>query len=312
MTKAKDVIEVQYNQDFLQIFESKQEKSATQLVKNLTRMAEETNNQQFVKQAKAVEKQVSEMRRSIGELERENASKAEENKNIKKAVSQLQSEKLFLLSDVTDDKKGFKSLQHHITHTSDMIAEHISNAVEFLNKGEYKSVKEELQHIEIENQKILTLSNFVSKAKFDTKTKKINEDIIGFICEYINNIYLITHKKIKVRVDKPSFCYILRFIPIEIIIIIDNLLNNSEKANAQNVLLKWSQENGNLIFHYIDDGHGIKPNILPHIFDYRFSTTDGGGLGLYYIKEIINKMGGQIEVDSNKSKGVEFIITFKK
>ena len=312
LTKAKDVIEVQYNQDFLQIFESKQEKSATRLVKNLTRMAEETNNPQFVKQAKAVEKQVSEMRQSIGELERENASKTEENKNIKKAVSQLQTEKMFLLSDVTDDKKGFKSLQHHITHTSDMISEHISKAVELLDCGEYKGVKEELQHIEIENQKILTLSNFVSKAKFDTKTKRINDDIVGFICEYIDNIYLITHKKIKINTNRPPFKYTLRFVPIEIIIIVDNLLNNSEKAGAQNVLFEWSQPNENLLFHYIDDGHGIEPSILPHIFDYRFSTTDGGGLGLYYTKEIINKMGGRIEVDNNKHKGVEFIITFKK
>lgn len=312
LTKAKDVIEVQYNQDFLQIFESKQEKSATRLVKNLTRMAEETNNPQFVKQAKAVEKQVSEMRQSIGELERENASKTEENKNIKKAVSQLQTEKMFLLSDVTDDKKGFKSLQHHITHTSDMISEHISNAVELLDCGEYKGVKEELQHIEIENQKILTLSNFVSKAKFDTKTKRINDDIVGFICEYIDNIYLITHKKIKINTNRPPFKYTLRFVPIEIIIVVDNLLNNSEKAGAQNVLFEWSQPNENLLFHYIDDGHGIEPSILPHIFDYRFSTTDGGGLGLYYIKEIIGKMGGGIEVNNIKSKGVEFIITFKK
>ena len=312
LTKAKDVIEVQYNQDFLQIFESKQEKSATQLVKNLTRMAEETNNPQFVKQAKAVEKQVSEMRQSIGELERENASKTEENKKIRKTVSQLRTEKMFLLSDVTDDKKGFKSLQHHITHTSDMISEHISKAVEFLNNGEYKCVKEELQHIEIENQKILTLSNFVSKAKFDTKTKKINDDIIGFICEYIDNIYLITHKNIKVQTNRPSFKYTLRFIPIEIIIILDNLLNNSEKAGAQEVTLNWGQQNDNLIFHFMDDGHGIEPSILPHIFEYRFSTTDGGGLGLYYIKEIINKMGGRVDVDNNKQKGVEFIITFKK
>ena len=312
LTKAKDVIEVQYNQDFLQIFESKQEKSATQLVKNLTRMAEETNNPQFVKQAKAVEKQVTEMRQSIGELERENASKTEENKKIRKNVSQLQTEKMFLLSDVTDDKKGFKSLQHHITHTSDMISEHISNAVELLDKREYGSVKEELKHIEIENQKILTLSNFVSKAKFDTKTKKINDDIIGFICEYINNIYLITHKKIKVQTNRPSFKYTLRFIPIEIIIILDNLLNNSEKAGAKEVILNWNQQNDNLIFSFLDDGNGIEPSILPHIFEYRFSTTDGGGLGLYYIKELINKMGGRIEVDNNKQKGVEFIITFKK
>ena len=312
LTKAKDVIDVRYNQDFLQIYESKQEKSATQLVKNLTRMAEETNNPQFVKQAKAVEKQVSEMRQSIGELERDNATKTEENKSIKKAVSQLQTENLFLISDVTNDTKEFKSLQHHITHTSDLIAEYISIAIEALNKGDNKRVKESLQYIEIENQKILTLSNFVSKAKFDTKTTKINDDIISFVCEYINNLYVITHKKLNVKVEKVSFKFVTRFVPIEMIILIDNLLNNSEKAKAQNVSIKWVLEENTLAMHFVDDGQGIKQEILPHVFEYRFSTTNGGGLGLYYVKEIVNKMKGAIQVDNSKARGVEFIITFKK
>lgn len=312
LTKAKEVIDVRYNQDFLQIYESKQEKSATQLVKNLTRMAEETNNPQFVKQAKAVEKQVNEMRQSIGELERDNATKTEENKNIKKTVSQLQTENLFLISDVTNDTKEFKSLQHHITHTSDLIAEYISIAMEALDKGDNKRVKEALQYIEIENQKILTLSNFVSKAKFDTKTTKIKDDIISFVYEYINNLYVITHKKLTVDVEKASFKFVTRFVPIEMIIFIDNLLNNSEKAKAQNVSIRWVLEENSLAMHYADDGQGIKQEVLPHVFEYRFSTTNGGGLGLYYVKEIINKMKGTIQVDNNKSKGVEFIITLKK
>ena len=312
LTKAKEVIDVRYNQDFLQIYESKQERSATQLVKNLTRMAEETNNPQFVKQAKAVEKQVSEMRQSIGELERDNATKTEENKNIKKTVSQLQTENLFLISDVTNDTKEFKSLQHHITHTSDLIAEYISIAIEALNKGDNKRVKEALQYMEIENQKILTLSNFVSKAKFDTKTTKINDDIISFVCEYINNLYVITHKKLNVNVEKASFKFVTRFVPIEMIILIDNLLNNSEKAKAQNVSIRWALEENTLIMHYTDDGQGIKQDVLPHVFEYRFSTTNGGGLGLYYVKEIVNKMKGSVQVDNSKSKGVGFILTLKK
>lgn len=312
LTKAREVIDIQFNQDFLNIYESKQEKSASKLVKNLTRMAEETNNPLFVKQAKAVEKQVNEMRQSIGELERENANKAEENNSIKRTVSQLQTEKLFLISDVTNDTKEFKSLQHHITHTSDLISEYISIAIEALNREDNARVKEALQYIEIENQKILTLSNFVSKAKFDTKTTKINDDIINFVSEYINNIYAPTHKKINVVVEGAAFNFITRFVPIEMIIVIDNLLSNSGKAGAQNVTIKWEIEGNSLLLYYADDGCGIGQETLPHIFEYRFSTTGGGGLGLYYIKEIINKMKGTISVDNNKTKGVEFIINLKK
>ena len=312
LTKAKEVIDVQYNQDFLQIYESKQEKSATQLVKNLTRMAEETNNPQFVKQAKAVEKQVSEMRQSIGELERDNATKTEENKNIKKAVSQLQTENLFLQSDIPNNTKEYKSLQHHITHTSSSIAEYLRIAIESLNNGDTERTLEFLRYIELDNQKILTLSNFVSKAKFDTKINKIHDDIITFVNEYIGNLYLLTHKKIHVNIEKPSYKYILKFVPIEVIILLDNLLENATKHHAKNINIAWQKNNERLDLHVLDDGDGIQDEILPHIFDYRFSTTGGGGIGLYYVKEIVSKMRGKIVVDNKKSTGVEFIISFMK
>lgn len=56
----------------MHIYEAKQEKSATQLVKNLTRIAEETNNPTFVQQARAVERQVSQLKQAKEEAEREN------------------------------------------------------------------------------------------------------------------------------------------------------------------------------------------------------------------------------------------------
>lgn len=312
LTKAKDVIDVQYNQDFIQIYESKQEKSATQLAKNLTRMAQETNNPLFVKQAKTVERRIAELKQSIGELEKENAYKEEENRKNQVKLQQLNTENLFLQSDVPNNTKEYKSLQHHITHTSSSIAEYIAIAIESLNSGNTKRTLEFLRYIELENQKILTLSNFVSKAKFDTKVNKINDDIITFVNEYIGNLYLLTHKKINVNINKPSYKYIMKFVPIEVIILLDNLLENATKHHAKSINILWQKNDVGLDLHVIDDGDGILNEILPHIFDYRFSTTGGGGIGLYYAKEIVLKMKGTIIVDNKKSSGVEFIISFTK
>ena len=312
LTKAKEVIDVQYNQDFLQIHEYKQEKSATQLVKNLTRMAEETNNPQFVKQAKAVERRMAELIHSNGELEKENAHKEEKNKRNQVKLQQLNTENLFLQSDIPNNTKEYKSLQHHITHTSSSIAEYVTIATEALNNGDKERALEYLRYIELDNQKILTLSNFVSKAKFDTKVNKITDDIITFVNEYISNLYLLTHKKINVNIDKPSYKYMLKFVPIEVIILLDNLLENATKHHAKNINIAWMKNEERLELHVLDDGDGIQDEILPHIFDYRFSTTGGGGIGLYYVKEIVSKMRGKIVVDNKKSTGVEFIISFTK
>lgn len=312
LTKAKDVIDIKYNRDFLQIYESKQEKSITQLAKNLTRMAEETNDPKIVKQARAVEKQVAEMRQSIGELERENASKIEENKNFQKTVSQLQSENLFLTSDMSKDVKQLSALQHHITHTSSFIHALAIKALDAIDANDKEKTVKFIQQIIFENTKIGTLSNFVSKAKFDLMAKKITKDLVVFVNEYMLNVYSLANKgEIDIHVENTKIKLEILFAPIDFIVVLDSLLDNSKKANAKNIFVKWTKLDNSVELHFIDDGRGISDNDLPKIFNYRFKTTEGGGLGLYHVKTICDKMNIDIRVN-NKIKGAEFIFVFNK
>lgn len=65
-----------------------------------------------------------------------------------------------------------------------------------------------------------------------------------------------------------------------------------------------------------DTGIGIAPDFLPHIFD-SFTREDssftsrigGSGMGLSVAKGIVNRMGGSIEVQSEKGQGSTFTIT---
>ena len=60
-----------------------------------------------------------------------------------------------------------------------------------------------------------------------------------------------------------------------------------------------------------DNGEGIPPQKIEKIFDmfYRASrNSNGSGLGLYIVKEIVNKLGGTIDVESEVNKGTKFIV----
>ena len=76
------------------------------------------------------------------------------------------------------------------------------------------------------------------------------------------------------------------------------------------------REDAKLILSVIDQGVGIPPDDLPHIFEkfYRvWSTTESGvegvGLGLVLAKEAAEAHGGQIEVESELGVGSRFIVT---
>ena len=58
-----------------------------------------------------------------------------------------------------------------------------------------------------------------------------------------------------------------------------------------------------------DDGQGIRHEDIPHVFDPFFTTKDyGTGLGLSVVHGIVQEHGGQIEVESELSKGTAFHI----
>ena len=309
LTKAKDVIDIQYNKNFLSIYESKQEKSTTQLVKKLVKRAEKSNNQEFIKEAKEIAKQVSHLTQAKDEAEKESDRKSQENEEISKEAKRVISENLFLRSDVTKDVQQLENLQHHITHTSNLISEMAMQAIDAIRTNDLELAIRKIDKLLIKNEEIATLSNFVSKAKFDTKVKKIEGDIIAFVNEYLVNVYSTLNPKLKVEIVECNHHFMMRFIPIEIIIVLENLLRNSYDAGADTAYISWEFDQKPIMI-YRDNGKGIKSSILDRIFDYRFSTTGGGGLGMCHIKDIVQNMNGNIIVNNQLDKGVEFKISF--
>lgn len=93
--------------------------------------------------------------------------------------------------------------------------------------------------------------------------------------------------------------------------IIMNLLSNALKFTRFGyILLMIEMRNGNLVATVKDTGSGIPPSFLPQLFEpFKQATTRGSqrgtGLGMSIIKQLLNKMGGSIEVQSRHVDQVE-------
>ncbi len=92
-----------------------------------------------------------------------------------------------------------------------------------------------------------------------------------------------------------------------------SLLGNALKFSAGAVRLTAQQRGGEVVFSVTDQGIGIAPEDLPHIFDrfYRVGrsrTAEGFGLGLYIAKRLVEAHGGRIWVESEMGQGQHVLI----
>ena len=124
-----------------------------------------------------------------------------------------------------------------------------------------------------------------------------------YVCNYEKNLP-------KILVDTDKFQQILL-----------NLLDNASKYSNENSTVKVcvSQcfKNNTLLISINDEGIGISAEDIEKIFN-KFSRVDspltrkiqGNGLGLYITKTLVEKMNGDIKVESSE-KGSTFTISFK-
>ena len=107
---------------------------------------------------------------------------------------------------------------------------------------------------------------------------------------------------------------------VHLLNIINNLLDNSNKYSIKNpdILVKTYNKDNSLFVEIVDKGIGIKQGNLNKIFDKFFREPQGNvhnvkgfGLGLSYVKNMLEKHDASIQVISDKNKGSVFLIKFK-
>ncbi len=248
----------------------------------------------------------------IGEETIEKPSTIKEVQAIRDSLSEL-STRLKL------KQRSRKTLIDELVHQTRTPLAVLKSHIEAIEDGLIVADKEELS---ICSQQVDNISSIISNmSSLIDAQKEIDDifieeiDIHSTFKQIINGIKpqfnskkikldLLTNDTFKIKTDKYKLNQAIY-----------NILTNSYKYTDENgqVFINYFKSDNELTIEISDNGIGIDNDELEKIFQayYRGSNTHiskGDGIGLYIVKENIEKLGGFVLVESKKGKGSTFTL----
>jgi signal transduction histidine kinase len=315
----KSLLALNYNKDIIKLIGAQEENSAKKLIRNFKRIAAESNNPDLLKDANRLEKTLNSAIDAKNSAEKEAFAESKEKKLIEEVLERKKEQLSIATSIASQDLDNITNLHHQVRVISDVIRTEIVLFSRKIDRGEKFSnqdLREFLNKISFETSKIESISKFGSRAIFENFTDVSKTDIVGFVENYISKIsQYFSGSKMKIVFQTTSHKpFEIKFRPLDISIIIDNMISNAKKANASllSIILESHQDNIiNLIFR--DNGNGLSKEVkdINEIFEKGFSTTRSTGLGLFHIQNIVTENNWTISVNNKLQKGLEFTLKLK-
>jgi signal transduction histidine kinase len=215
---------------------------------------------------------------------------------------------------------------NQIATITSVVAHEINNALVILNANITKGQrllpdsddifsKLERSSSRIENiVKLMKAKSFLSKdnAVFDL-TKLLADDLKMLA-------FTVERDQIALNFNIPEATIKILGNPTEVSTVVYNLINNSKDAYqgnnfsnvAKQINVTCMQDEDRVKISFEDFAGGIPEEIQDKVFDKNFTSKQRGfgtGLGLYYVKEVINKHNGEIKLHSENGKTL-FELTF--
>jgi PAS domain S-box-containing protein len=164
------------------------------------------------------------------------------------------------------------------------------------------------------DETIKNILNYSRNARTEIKVQELDiKEISGALIETLKHIKSDNKIAFTVKIENGIPFYSDK---ARVTSIINNLLSNAikyQRANEIHPTVQFTFSLTETEAHIIveDNGEGIPMNMQSKIFEMferTSSQSTGSGLGLYICREMVNKLGGDIQVISERFKGSIFIV----
>ena len=324
LSKSKNIDVINYNHDLISILNKKAERFAPSL-KKLQNIADNLNDKELIKQIELAKKTLTKANVAQQEAEKnaeeERQARKKAEKKAEKSEIAYQEEikrNIFLTGSESRDKELLEGFIHQIILYASQSKGSLQNILQSptkLKKMSVKELKESFSKLLEITEKIISTSRFATTANFRLQSSMINEDFNAFVKEYLEKIATAYNSRIDIVTKLDTQIFELKFNPIEIGMVLENFISNAKKARAMTITFTSIVKYNVLKLIVKDDGKGINKQIIEkkRIFEKGFTRTDGSGLGLYFCKNQIESLGGELKLSEMQPKqGLSFTIKVAK
>ena len=330
LVNDKSITVIRYNEELANIVSnpSKVEMVQVQMLDDVRKLAEKTNDtfllnkiQDFEKYLETLHRQKEEAAQKAEEERRkaeEAKAKAHEEKTKRQKAEQerdIEVRKNEYLIATRNTTKEVQDLIHVILISSTTAISLMETAKYLLFDKNLNDLRATLDKFEYHITKINKLSRLITKADLSLLAESRLVDIQVYVQEYLANyadsFKIQYYSDITERLEK-------KISVLDLSIILDNLISNSQKAGATKLRLDFSRKDRTYILDFTDNGSGVDLNIFTFesIFEEGITNRRGGsGIGLSTIKDRMkNELNGNIEFLGNGlyfQTGATFRLTFE-
>lgn len=239
-----------------------------------------------------------------------------------------------VLHDITEQEKIERERRDFVSNVSHELRTPLTSMrsyLEALNDGAWKDpdiaprflavTQEETDRMIRMITDLLNLSRMdAGKDTFELEYVNINE-LFSHVLNRFDMMLQSADKPVKPFVIKRDFTKRDLWVEVDadkMIQVLDNILNNAIKYSPSGgtITCRLMETHNNIVISIADEGLGVPKKDIPHVFD-RFFRVDkararsmgGTGLGLAISKEVVQKHGGKIWLESIENKGSTFFIS---
>ncbi len=214
---------------------------------------------------------------------------------------------------------------NNITHEFKTPLTNIGLANSMISRNELVETDEKLSSyskvIRNEQMRLKEKVEMLLKGTLSETDQPLNTENFDAVCEIKNVVdtfsVQLDEKRGSVIINKPDRCFTVSGNIDMFHIAIGNLIDNAIRYNISNpeIVINFKSISDKLKVEISDNGTGISNENLHRVFEkyYRVPTgnihdNEGFGLGLYYVRNTIERMHGTINVSSRMGKGTTFTI----